>query len=55
MAWVNEPDLSAWVAGTRLNLLRAFPEHMDEPRAKEALTRFLTNVGPAIERLSTPA
>jgi hypothetical protein len=55
MAWVNEPDLSAWVAGTRLNLLRAFPEHMEEPRAKEALKRFLTNVGPAIERLSAPA
>jgi hypothetical protein len=52
MAWGNEPDLAGWIAGTRLNLLRAFPEHMHEPRAQEALTRFLTNVGPALERLS---
>ena len=52
MVWGNEPDLAAWIAGTRLNLLRAFPEHMHEPRAQEALNRFLTNVGPAIERLS---
>lgn len=51
MVWASEPDLSAWVAGTRLNLLRAFPEHMHEPRGKEALTRFLENVGPAIKRL----
>jgi hypothetical protein len=51
MTWAGEPDLSAWVAGTRLNLLRGFPEHLGEPRAKEALTRFMTHVGPAIERL----
>ena len=51
MVWGNEPDLAAWVAGTRLNLLRAFPAHLHEPRAQEALTRFMENVGPAIERL----
>ncbi len=51
MVWANEPDLSAWVAGTRLNLLRGFPEHLHEPRAQEALNRFMQNVGPALERL----
>lgn len=55
LAWVNDPDLSEWVAGTRLNLLRDFPGHMGEPRAQEALTRFLQHVGPAIERLEAAA
>ena len=55
MAWVDESDVSAWVAGTRLNLLRDLPDHMTEPRAQEALTRFLQHVRPAIERLEAAA
>jgi len=51
MVWGGEPDLSAWVAGTRLNLLRGLPQHLGEPRAQEALKRFMQHVGPAIERL----
>jgi hypothetical protein len=51
MAWAGDSDLSEWVAGTRLNLLRGFPEHLDEPRAQEGLTRFMQHVGPAIQNL----
>ena len=55
LAWSNEPDVAAWVAGSRLNLLRSFPEHLHEARAQEAVSRYLTNVGPAIERLAAVA
>ena len=50
--WLKESDLTAWIAASRLNVLQALPAHMDEPRAQDAITRFLTYVGPAIERLS---
>jgi len=51
-AWASEPELSAWVAGSRLNLLRALPDHASEPSVRAAASRYLTNVGAAIERLS---
>ena len=31
--WLREPELSAWVAQSRLNLLRALPDHAAEPTA----------------------
>ena len=49
--WLSEPDVSAWVAQSRLNLLRALPDHLDEPSVQEAVKRYLTHVRPAIERL----
>ena len=49
--WLREPDLSAWVAGSRLNPLRDLPEHAAEPAAQSAVERFGTNVRAAIERL----
>jgi NAD(P)-binding Rossmann-like domain len=49
--WLSEPDLSAWLAESRLNLLRALPDHLAEPAVKVAVERYLTNVGAAIERL----
>jgi NAD(P)-binding Rossmann-like domain len=49
--WLREPDVSTWVAGSRLNLLRALPEHADEPSAQAAVRRFLTHVTTATERL----
>ena len=49
--WLSEPDVAAWVAASRLNLLRALPEHAAEPSVQEAVQRYVTNVGPAIERL----
>jgi NAD(P)-binding Rossmann-like domain len=50
--WLTEPDLSAWIADSRLNLLRGLPEHVQEPRVQTAVKRYLANVAPAIERLS---
>lgn len=55
MVWSKDPKVASWVASSRLNLMQALPDHLDEPRAQEALSRYLTNVGAAIERLSTPA
>ncbi len=49
--WLSEPDLSAWVAASRLNLLRALPDHAAEPSVQAAVKRYLTHVGAAIERL----
>jgi hypothetical protein len=50
--WLGEPDISAWMATNRLNLLRALPEHLGEERVQKAVERFLTHVGPAIDRLT---
>jgi len=49
--WLGEPDVAGWVASSRLNLLRALPDHVGEPEVRTALERYLTHVGPAIERL----
>ena len=49
--WLSEPDVSSWIAQSRLNLLRALPEHVAEPAVQTALQRYLTHVGAAIERL----
>jgi hypothetical protein len=49
--WLSEPDVSAWVAASRLNLLRALPDHVAEPSVQSAVKRFLTHVNAAIEQL----
>ena len=49
--WLSEPDLLAWIGQSRLNLLRALPDHAAEPAVQNALQRYVTHVGPAIERL----
>jgi NAD(P)-binding Rossmann-like domain len=49
--WLSEPDLSAWVAKSRLNLLRALPDHASEPSVQTSVKRYLTHVGAAVERL----
>ena len=51
--WRSEPDLSAWIAKSRLNLMRGLPDHAAEPSMQAAVKRYLTHVGPAIERLSS--
>jgi hypothetical protein len=50
--WLSEPDVSAWMAAGRLNLLRALPDHAEEPSVQSAFSRFLTRVGAATERLN---
>lgn len=49
--WLSEPDVSAWVTGSRLNLLQALPDHAAEPSVQAAVKRYLTHVTTAIERL----
>ena len=49
--WLREPDLSGWIAGSRLNLLGALPDHAAEQSVQGALTRYLTNVGAATTQL----
>ena len=49
--WLSEPDLSAWIAESRLNLLGALPDHAEEPSVQTAVKRYLTHVSAAIERL----
>jgi hypothetical protein len=49
--WLREQDLAAWIAESRLNLLRGLPDHANDPSVKAALERFVTHVGPAGERL----
>ena len=49
--WSGESDLSAWAAESRLNLLRALPAHAEEPDVQEVVKRYLTNIGPAVERM----
>jgi NAD(P)-binding Rossmann-like domain len=52
VGWRGEPDVSAWVAESRLNLLRALPDHAAEPSVQAAVKRYRTHVGAAIERLN---
>jgi hypothetical protein len=52
LRWMSEPDLAAWVAKSRLNLLRGLPDHLAEPDVQAALNRYLTHVGAATERLA---
>jgi hypothetical protein len=49
--WLSEPDLAAWVAQSRLNLLRALLDRAAEPSVQAAVKRYLTHVRAAIERL----
>ncbi len=51
--WLSEPDLSAWIANSRLNLLRALPDHAAEPSVQSAVTRYFTHVSAAVERLTS--
>ena len=53
--WLSEPDLSAWVVSSRLNLMRALPDHAAEPPVQTAVTRDLTHVNdrdPATQQLA---
>jgi hypothetical protein len=50
--WSSEADVSAWVLKSRLNLIRALPDHAAEPFVGAAVERYITHVGAAIERLA---
>ncbi len=50
--WLSEPDLSAWAADSRLNLLQALPDHAAEPSVQAAIKRYLAHVTAAVEQLA---
>ncbi|QEC50427.1 hypothetical protein FSW04_24470 [Baekduia soli] len=49
--WAADRELSAWVAGTRLNLLAAVRDRAAGPPVREAVARFVAHVGAAVEHL----
>lgn len=49
--WRTEPDLQAWVASSRLNVMAALPQHLSSARAQEAAVRYATHVGDAVVNL----
>lgn len=37
LAWRTEPDIQIWLQHSRLNIARAVPEHLDDPRVPSAI------------------
>ena len=50
--WTSDPDLVTWAAQSRLNLVRALPEHAAEPAVQAAVTRYLTHLAAAVARMT---
>lgn len=40
LAWRKEPDIQAWLKGSRLNIGRAVVEHLDDPLVQRAMTNI---------------
>jgi len=51
VAWQQEPDIQEWMQRSRLNITRAVPEHLDNPRLQQALTTIGSRGGDAIGNL----
>jgi hypothetical protein len=50
--WLAEPDLTEWVAQSRLDLLHALPEHAAEPAVQAAAERYVTHLPAAMEQVA---
>ena len=50
LAW-QDPDISAWVNASRLNLVGALPRHDDQAAVRALQGRFLAAVFPALDNL----
>ncbi len=46
--WTAEPDIAAWLDGSRLNLTRGMSNHMADPRMQAALGKWFENLEPAL-------
>jgi len=51
MAWMEAPDLAAWLEGSRLNLLHGLGEHDDRATVQDLQGRFFAALSPALEKL----
>jgi hypothetical protein len=49
--WSKDAAVSEWLERSRLNPVRGLLQRADEPLVQRAMTRFVLNVRPAIERL----
>lgn len=51
-AWDGQPDVAAWVEGCRLNLASGLFDHASDPGVGDALGKYLTHYGAAIDNLA---
>jgi hypothetical protein len=51
LAWSAEPDLTAWLERSRLNVARGALDHVADPRMQSALARLAENLQPAVDNL----
>ena len=51
VAWLGEPDIQSWLQGSRLNIGRAIPEHLDDSRVRRAITTIASYGRDAIGNL----
>lgn len=51
VAWQREPDIQAWLQRSRLNISRALPEHLDDPRVQRAVANIVSHGRDAIGNL----
>ena len=50
--WDQVPDLAAWIEGCRLNLAAGLFDHASDPGVGDALGKYLTHYGGALENLA---
>jgi hypothetical protein len=51
VAWQEEPDIQEWLQRSRVNVVRAIPEHLDDPRLQQAAATLGARRGDAINNL----
>jgi hypothetical protein len=52
MRWDQQPDITAWIEGCRLNVAGGLGRHAGEPGVGDAIGRYLTNAEAAVENLT---
>jgi hypothetical protein len=52
LAWLNDPELSAWLGRARLNAVRSMNDYLADPRMQSAMARWGANIEPGISNLS---
>ena len=50
-AWLDDPDVSAWMDRSRLNAARGVADHLRDPVMQSGLARMFANAEPAIANL----
>jgi hypothetical protein len=49
--WSKDAEVTEWLERSRLNPVRGLLQRSDDPQVQRAMTRFVVNVRPALERL----